>query len=106
MRQLIVAIAFLGFCGHSIADTQKVPRLDVKIMLQSTGKHCDTFASTMQDEHLVCVKDTWHLRYYQVTYRFRGELRTVNSLTYPAEIIEVDDDGNIVKLDTSMHGSY
>jgi len=107
----ILNTLFLTFAlanAESVAQTQetRVHRLGVKVMLRSTGKACDTFGSTMQDEHFVCVKNTWNLRYYLVKYRFRGEVKTVESLEYPDVTIRVDENGDIIKPDTTMHGHY
>ena len=103
-------LLFFVFAGlvqmQAYAGEYLVSRLSVRQMLRSTGKACETFGSSMQDEHFVCVGNEWKIRYFLVAYKFRGETKIVETQTCPKKTFRVDENGNIIQPDRTMHGQY
>ena len=105
MCKLLLALGFLVSLQAHGAEYQ-VPRRGVQTVLRSTGYTCQTFAESMQNEHLVCVDNIWHYRLFRVTYEFQGASRTVEMSYVPKARFRVNEAGEVIDPDRTMHGHY
>lgn len=82
----------------SAAD--KAERIKVVQVLQPTGRSCETYYS-LHAAGIACLKDVEYIRLFRVTYRFAGEVRTVDLDWYPEKKFLVTADGTPIDPDTS-----
>ncbi len=72
---------------------------------QKTDNPCTQYGTSMNDEHITCVRGFWYLRKYNVLYSFNGKLYQYTTFTYPNEIINTDSEG-VVRENNDTIYSY
>ncbi len=70
--------------------------------LENTGRVCAQYETSMNDEHITCVRGSWHLRQYIVTYMFNNQVYIYKTFVYPNEKITTDSEGTVIENDDSI----